>query len=156
MILICALLLAHAVTACGPSGATELVTITSGPNGNLDWLNCHISTWSGWNPPLINLSNLICVPLDNAIRSSQSFAPCSPFLGLFNQHALRHHLPPIILAALAMQESSCNPHQIGPGGEQGLMQLSQDKCLGAPGGDCKDVVCTPFCVFLSSCPLISH
>lgn len=39
-----------------------------------------------------------------------------------------------------MQESSCNPHTVGGGGEQGLMQITRDKCGGAPGGNCQDVV----------------
>ena len=38
-----------------------------------------------------------------------------------------------------MQESSCNPHTGGGGGEQGLMQISKDKCGGAPNGNCQDV-----------------
>ena len=39
-----------------------------------------------------------------------------------------------------MQESSCNPHTVGGGGEQGLMQITKDKCGGAPGGNCQDPV----------------
>lgn len=67
-------------------------------------------------------------------------------------------VPPIILASIAMQESSCNPNTVGGGGEQvccvtlhplityaraslfqGLMQLNKEKCLAAPGGNCQDV-----------------
>jgi soluble lytic murein transglycosylase-like protein len=47
-------------------------------------------------------------------------------------------VPPILLASFAMQESSCNPNAVGGGGEQGMMQISQDKCGGAPGGNCLD------------------
>ncbi|KAJ7871979.1 glycoside hydrolase family 23 protein [Mycena olivaceomarginata] len=43
-----------------------------------------------------------------------------------------------MLASFAMQESSCEPEAVGDGGEQGLMQISSDKCGGAPGGNCKD------------------
>lgn len=39
-----------------------------------------------------------------------------------------------------MQESSCNPNTVGGAGEQGLMQLTKDKCTNAPNGNCKDVV----------------
>jgi hypothetical protein len=39
-----------------------------------------------------------------------------------------------------MEESSCKPSTVGGAGEQGLMQLTSDKCVGAPNGDCKDVV----------------
>lgn len=38
-----------------------------------------------------------------------------------------------------MQESTCNPSAVGGGGEQGMFQISQDKCGGAPGGNCQDV-----------------
>jgi len=37
-----------------------------------------------------------------------------------------------------MQESGCNPNTVGGGGEQGLMQITKEKCVGAPGGNCKD------------------
>lgn len=39
-----------------------------------------------------------------------------------------------------MQESTCNPGAVGEGGEQGLMQISKDKCVNAPGGNCQDPV----------------
>lgn len=39
-----------------------------------------------------------------------------------------------------MQESSCNAETVGGAGEQGLMQLTKDKCGGAPDGNCKDPV----------------
>ena len=48
----------------------------------------------------------------------------------------------MLVASIAMQESTCNPKVQGGGGEQGMMQITKDKCKGAPGGDCKDVVCT--------------
>jgi hypothetical protein len=38
-----------------------------------------------------------------------------------------------------MQESTCNPSAVGGGGEQGMFQITVDKCGGAPGGNCKDV-----------------
>lgn len=49
-------------------------------------------------------------------------------------------VPPIIVASFANQESGCNPATIGGGGEQGMMQITPDKCVGAPGGNCLDVV----------------
>lgn len=39
-----------------------------------------------------------------------------------------------------MQESSCNPDTVGGAGEQGLMQITVDKCGGAPGSNCRDPV----------------
>lgn len=49
-------------------------------------------------------------------------------------------VPSILIASIAMQESTCNPQTQGGAGEQGLMQLTQDKCGAAPNGDCKDPV----------------
>lgn len=53
---------------------------------------------------------------------------------------ISHSVPPILLASIALQESSCNPATVGGNGEQGLMQLTSDKCGNAPGGNCQDVV----------------
>jgi hypothetical protein len=39
-----------------------------------------------------------------------------------------------------MQESFCNPNAVGGAGEQGLMQITPEKCKGAPNGNCKDIV----------------
>jgi hypothetical protein len=54
-------------------------------------------------------------------------------------------VPSILLASIALQESSCNPATVGGNGEQGLMQLTVDKCGDAPGGNCQDVVCIILC-----------
>lgn len=50
---------------------------------------------------------------------------------------------PIVMVSFALQESSCNPETVGGAGEQGLMQLTKDKCDGAPGNNCKDPVSFP-------------
>lgn len=47
-------------------------------------------------------------------------------------------VPSIILASFALQESSCNPGTIGGAGEQGIMQITKEKCRGAPAGNCLD------------------
>jgi membrane-bound lytic murein transglycosylase MltF len=48
-----------------------------------------------------------------------------------------------MLASFAMQESNCNPTIVGGAGEQGLMQITREKCKGAPNGDCKNIVGFP-------------
>jgi len=48
-------------------------------------------------------------------------------------------VPPILIASFANQESGCNPSTLGGGDEQGMMQITPDKCGGAPGGNCLDV-----------------
>ncbi|KAJ7939456.1 glycoside hydrolase family 23 protein [Mycena leptocephala] len=126
------------VDRCGPSGATEETTNTTGPNGSIDWLNCGIDA-DGWNPPYITVDQTVAVNLSDALQSSSSvFVACSQFVGIFQTYAGTYGIPAIMLASFAMQESSCNPESVGEGGEQGLMQISQDKCAGAPGGSCRD------------------
>ena len=65
---------------------------------------------------------------------------CQIYKRLIANFFFRRIVPSIILASFAMQESSCNPETVGGGGEQGLMQITKDKCGGAPGGNCKDPV----------------
>jgi hypothetical protein len=57
-------------------------------------------------------------------------------------------VPAILLASIALQESTCNPNTVGKNGEQGLMQVTPEKCNGAPGGNCRDVVRTVPLLFL--------
>jgi hypothetical protein len=93
------------------------------------------------------------------LKSGNSiFAPCSPYLDIIYSAAGetgRKSIPrtarssshvfisvqPIMIASIMMQESSCNKDTVGGGGEQGLMQITKDKCGGAPGGNCREPVC---------------
>ncbi|KAL0956375.1 hypothetical protein HGRIS_002523 [Hohenbuehelia grisea] len=123
---------------CGPIGATKKTTAVSGPNGNIDWLNCGLES-GGWNPQYVRIEDIVTVPLDDALKSPSSpFKACKDFVPIFDKYGAQFGIPPIMLASFAMQESSCNPNTIGGGGEQGLMQITQEKCGGAPGGDCRN------------------
>ncbi|KAH9994955.1 lysozyme-like domain-containing protein [Russula compacta] len=128
--------LAHA-GKCNPTGATAKVTTLSGPNGHIDWLNCGINDY-GWSPAPVKVDELVVVSLDSARHTT--FSPCSDqILATLKKYGQKLGIPPIILASFAMQESSCNPSAIGGAGEQGLMQITPDKCKGAPNGNCKDI-----------------
>lgn len=123
---------------CGSSHAVSTTTKTSGPNGSIDFLNCGIDN-GGWNPPRINIKDVVVKSLSEAIQSSSSpFHACKSYVSLFNKYGDQYGIPPIFLASFAMQESSCNPNTVGGAGEQGLMQITKDKCGGAPGGNCRD------------------
>ncbi|KAJ7217828.1 lysozyme-like protein [Mycena pura] len=123
---------------CGPSGATTKITKTAGPNGDIDWLNCGL-TGEGWSPPRIDIQEVKAIDLNDALKSSSSpFHACSKFVPFFYKYGGENGIPPIMLASFAMQESTCNPETVGGGGEQGLMQLTKDKCGGAPNNNCKD------------------
>lgn len=63
---------------------------------------------------------------------------------------------PIMMVSFALQESSCNPETVGGAGEQGLLQLTKDKCIDAPNGNCRDVVSFPltYRAYIASKPLL--
>ena len=95
---------------CGASGATSKVSKLAGPNGSMDFLNCGLYSGGGWTPPSINIGQIAAVSLDEAILDPNSpFTPCKPYVGLFDKYAAETGLPPILIAAIAMQESTCNP-----------------------------------------------
>ncbi|KAH9028499.1 glycoside hydrolase family 23 protein, partial [Lactarius pseudohatsudake] len=115
----------------------EKVTKLSGPNGNIDWINCGI-TGGGWTPPRVEIKQLVTVTLASARHTA--FAPCRDnIMATFEKYGKIHGIPSILLASIAMQESSCIPSAVGGAGEQGLMQLTHEKCKGAPGGNCQDI-----------------
>jgi len=126
------------VTTCGATGATPKTSQTSGPNGSIDFLNNGI-TGSGWQPCHITVDQLVAQDLSTAINQPGTpYGPCAQFIDLFNKHGEANGLPPILLAAIAMQESSCQPGAVGPGNSQGLMQITTDKCDGKSDADCRD------------------
>lgn len=123
---------------CGSSHAVAKTTKTSGPNGSIQFLNCGIDG-GGWNPPHINIKDVVVKSLSESIDSGHSpFKACSKYVKYFNKYGDQFGIPPIFLASFAMQESSCQPETVGGAGEQGLMQITKDKCGGAPGGNCRD------------------
>ncbi|KAI0358417.1 lysozyme-like protein [Trametes cingulata] len=125
-------------SSCGWPGATKEITPTHGPNGSLDWLNCGVED-GGWNPPYVQVSDIVAVDLAEAVKDPHSpFKACSKYIDTFTRYANEHGIPPILIASIAMQESSCNPETVGGAGEQGLMQITKDKCGGAPGNNCRD------------------
>ncbi|KAF8348344.1 glycoside hydrolase family 23 protein [Amanita rubescens] len=125
-------------STCGPTGATKKSTSTSGPNGSIYWLNCGITN-GGWKAPFVRVQDLVSRDLRSVINNQNNvFKPCAPYLSQFEKYANMYGFPSILLASFAMQESSCIPDAVGGGGEQGLMQISKDKCSDAPNGDCKN------------------
>ncbi|KAJ3791107.1 lysozyme-like protein [Lentinula aff. detonsa] len=127
------------VSSCGDIGASLDITSQSGPNGNIYWLNCGVGD-SGWNPTYVTINQLIVQDLATALQDSNTpFSACSAYTDKFYQYGQEFGIPAIIIASFAMQESSCDPTTVGGAGEQGLMQLTQDKCTSAPNGNCQDI-----------------
>lgn len=121
-----------------PSGATKQITAGGGPNGRQEWLNCGINS-GGWTPPPVKLSDLVVVSLRDSLKSKDSpFHACGPYLDIFEKYAKQYGLQPILLASFSMQESGCNPSIVGSGGEQGMMQITRDKCGGRSDAACRE------------------
>ncbi|GAA6016613.1 hypothetical protein JCM11491_006018 [Sporobolomyces phaffii] len=123
---------------CGASGATDEF-----PNGAESWLNCGLTKSnpsSGWKPPKgVKLDHITTVSLEHALATNHIWEPCKPFIPLFEKIGAETNLPPILLAAFAMQESTCNPNTMGDnGGAFGLMQITQDKCNGMGASGCSE------------------
>ncbi|BGP53887.1 hypothetical protein JCM8202_006080 [Rhodotorula sphaerocarpa] len=123
---------------CGPSGATD-----ENPNGSESFLTCGISKndpSSGWQVPEgVTLDNIKTVSLEEALASNSVWEPCKQFVPLFEKYGKQLGLPPILLAAFALQESTCNANIAGDsGGAFGLMQITQDKCGGRDAQGCSE------------------
>lgn len=124
-------------SACGPPKATSSITQSSGPNGSQDFLNCGING-DGWTPAPVKMGMIKTVTLESE-PAKTTFAPCQKYNSIFEKYGRKYNIPPIFLAAFAMQESSCKVNDMGDnGGAWGLMQITSDKCGGAPGGNCAD------------------
>ncbi|KAG8763691.1 hypothetical protein FRC12_008440 [Ceratobasidium sp. 428] len=124
--------------ACGATGAVAKTSHDAGPNGSQDWLNCGING-GGWSPPMVTTDNMISKDLTEDLKKPNSiFKPCAQYSNIIYDAAGQYGLPPIMIASIMMQESTCNKDTVGGGGEQGLMQITHEKCVGAPGGNCKD------------------
>jgi hypothetical protein len=132
---------------CGdiPVGASIDVQATTGPNGQQTWLTCGISVdnkTSGWKPPNATINQIITLEggLRAAVKMDGSpYKACTDYIEIFEAAGGEFGIPPLFIAAFALQESSCNPTTMGQGGETGMMQISADKCANAPNGNCLDV-----------------
>jgi len=132
------------------NGLTLVVDVqaTTGPNGQSAWLTCGISLddkTSGWNPPNATIDQIITLEggLRAAVKMNGSpYTACTDYIEIFEAAggefgskfiALAFmsslsltlcKVPPLFIAAFALQESSCNPTTMGQGGETGMMQIS--------------------------------
>ncbi|CAE6463466.1 hypothetical protein ACGC1H_000083 [Rhizoctonia solani] len=124
---------------CGPIGATLNTTKYSGPNGSQSWLSCGLNSTRGWHPPRFTVKDIIAKDLETAANMTNSpFTRCQQYFPLFYKYSKMYDVPAILIASFANQESGCNAGTIGGGDEQGLMQITPDKCGGAPNGNCLD------------------
>ncbi|KAI0790790.1 glycoside hydrolase family 23 protein [Abortiporus biennis] len=114
-------------------------TSDNGPNGSEDWINCGIHEPGGWNPPPVKLDDLHIVDFEDALKDSKSpFHACSGEIkDAIRSVAQDKKVPATLIASVIMQESSCKPETTGAGGEQGLMQITKDKC--DLGVNCKEI-----------------
>lgn len=109
----------------GPCGTIN--TSDGSPNGEQWWLNCGISLDdhdSPWNPPFMGLEDIVYQDFSHG-----DWAGCEAFAWAFNDPECNLGINPAILAAIARQESSCNPNIRGKNGEYGLMQVMPFNCM---------------------------
>lgn len=63
------------------------VTPTTGPNGDINWLNCGVNSASGWNPPYVTMQDIVSTDLNAALQQSGTpFTACSPYVWAFYQY----------------------------------------------------------------------
>jgi hypothetical protein len=105
--------------------------LTSGPNGDIRWLNCGLSPDSpdsGWTPPSVSLDDIVIYApgLDGAVNQTSSpFSQCKQFVDDFKVAGTANNVSAFFLAAFALQESGCRADAVADAGTYGLMQLSQ-------------------------------
>lgn len=112
-------------TLSGPCGSIN--TNDGSPNGEQWWLNCGISLDNHdapWNPPYMGLEDIVYQDFSHG-----DWAGCEAFAWAFNDPECNLGINPAILAAIARQESSCNPNIRGKNGEYGLMQVMPFNCM---------------------------
>ena len=124
------------------------VQTTTGPNGQATWFTCGISLYekdSGWIPPNATIEQIITLEggLRAAVKMDGSpYTACNDYIEIFEaaggEFGSKHialafitsssltlcKVPPLFIAAFALQESSCNPTTIGQGGRTGMMHIS--------------------------------
>ncbi|RDL32070.1 putative glycoside hydrolase family 23 protein [Venustampulla echinocandica] len=98
-------------------GATAEVTPGSGPNGSEEWFNRGLTS-GGWDPPFLDFDSLYHISRDQFYTGVGS--ACEKYDSYFQNASNIHNLNPVILAFIAMQESSCSASAGGP--TPGLMQ----------------------------------
>jgi len=108
----------------------KLVTPGSGPNGSEDWFNTGLDG-DGWNPPFLDFNSLYHI--DRPTFYAGAGSACQQYDSNFQSAGDSHGIDPVILAFIAMQESSCNADAGGP--TPGLLQVS---CDNYPNGQCTD------------------
>jgi len=101
-------------------------------------MTCGINS-TGWTPSYATVQDIITADLSSVLAQGNTpFEACNDYLDIIEKYSAQFNVPSILVASFAMQESGCKADVQGEGGEQGIMQISQDKCNGAPDDNCKD------------------
>lgn len=85
---------------------------------------------------MVQISDLVVADLATVLSDPNSiYHPCQPYVDIFYSAAAAVNIPPIMLAATAMQESTCDPWVEGKNKEAGMMQLGSENCQGSENLD---------------------
>jgi hypothetical protein len=97
-----------------------------------DWFNTGLDG-DGWDPPFLNFTTVYHI--DRSTFYAGAGSNCEQYDQYFQVGGDGHGIDPVILAFIAMQESSCQADAGGP--TPGLMQVS---CDNYPNGVCTDSI----------------
>ncbi|KAJ4148184.1 hypothetical protein LMH87_002665 [Akanthomyces muscarius] len=84
-----------------------------GPNGSEAWFNTGLETDEGWQPPYLNVSSVVTISLDDFWKGVGK--RCYDYRPNLVLPGREYNINPVILAALALQESDCDSLHRGYG-----------------------------------------
>ena len=93
-------------TASGAQGAVTPTQNTAGPNGSEDWMNTGMDGGGGWQPPQLLIENLSYISIEDFYNTVGQ--NCRQYADTIAIGAAYAKVPETLVAAIAMQESSCN------------------------------------------------
>lgn len=114
-----------------PAAPPYLPPGNTSANGSQASLNRGIEEKSGWNPPELRLEALRTISLDDFCRTFKEAAKYKEF---FEAAGKKHDINPTLLAAMAMEESHCDPgvsDSGNPANAGGIMQIQGQKEKGS-------------------------
>ena len=66
-------------------------TRTTGPKRDEDCMNCGIHSGSGWKPPMVKISDLMMIDLQDAVKTSDSpFKACKKYIPFFEKYGKQY------------------------------------------------------------------
>ena len=106
-----------------PSGHHAKARGSTTANGSEEAINKGIGEKSGWNPPMLAMAGLRTIGLG---EFCQTFKEAAKYEAFFVEAGKKYRINPTLLAAIAMEESHCDPGVSAsgnPANAGGIMQI---------------------------------